>query len=240
MSTHEYEEIKTILLEVTQRAGEYASQHFGSLKKEQISYKLPGKKAPVTDIDIHIDTMIREAILSANPLHDIISEEKETWYGDQNVIWVIDPIDGTRNYINGRENYCVTIGVLIDSQLTFGTIYAPEKNEFFFAEKGKGSTLNGKPLVKESPESMCYIDEKRLFSKKVKKHFEGCTQVHLGSAALELAYVAQGKSMGSALENIMFWDVAAGILMIQEMGGRLENFHGAPYTLNDKDLLAFS
>lgn len=235
------EDIKNLLLKVAQQAGDMMSESFGLLQANEINYKKPDKKSPVTDVDINIDTMIREAVFQTFPDHDIISEEKESINNAGDVIWIIDPIDGTRNYINGIKEHCVSVGIAKGGEIILGAIYAPQLNEFFVAERGNGVLLNGEPLKKQTPnERLCYVDNKRLTTKSVKSVFKGCKETHNGSAALELAYVAQGKAEGSLLEHIMIWDIAAGMLMVEEMGGRLTTFDGSPYTFESSTLIAYS
>jgi len=91
--------------------------------------------------------MIRRRILDAFPSHDIISEEDESLNNEGKYVWIIDPIDGTKQYMQGSDNYCVTIGIALGNESVLGTVYAPESDEFYFAEKGKGATLNSQPIT---------------------------------------------------------------------------------------------
>jgi len=231
--------IKNLLLSIAKDAGEYSLMYFGKLTPDQISYKYPGKRGIVTTVDIDLDTRIREQILQHFPHHDIISEEKEPINNSEDYVWIIDPIDGTRNYAAGKDAYSISIGIAKGGELILGVIFAPARNEFYFTQKGKGVFLNGKKVKKiTSPVKLCFVDQKRTSRMDiVKDHFEGCTQEHLGSAALELAYIAHGKYLGVILENIMIWDIAAGLLMVEELGGRNLNLRGEKYSFNDKDLL---
>lgn len=232
--------IKRLLLEITKEAGMYSLQHFNALSKNQISYKYKGETGIVTEVDMYLDRFIREKILTHFPEHDIISEEEEPLNNKEEYVWIIDPIDGTRNYAYGNVHYSISIGVARGSDLIMGAIYAPALDEFYFAQKGKGFWLNGKRVEKNIQSvNLCYIDHKRTSRFDIaQKHFTGCNEVHLGSAALELAYVAQGISKGALLENIMIWDIAAGIVMVQEMNGKTLNFNNEPYTFKDSHLLA--
>ncbi len=232
--------VKRLLLAITKEAGEYSLKHFNSLSKNQISYKYKGETGIVTEVDMYLDRYTREKILSHFPEHDIISEEEEPLNNKEEYVWIIDPIDGTRNYAYGNVHYSISIGVARGSELILGAIYAPALDEFYFAQKGKGFWLNGKRVEKNTQSvNLCYIDHKRTSRFDVaQEFFGGCNEVHLGSAALELAYVAQGISKGALLENIMIWDIAAGMVMIQEMGGKTLNFNKEPFTFKDSHLLA--
>ncbi len=232
-------DIKQLLHAVITEAGEYASAHFGRLTPDDISYKYPNNRGIVTRVDMTLDARIRQRVLDIFPTHDIISEENESINNAGDIVWIIDPIDGTRNYVDGNPQYSISIGVAQGGELLMGAIYAPELDELFFAERGNTLLLNGKPVQPAIDEPItCYIDDKRLSRKDLKEVFAGCEQTHLGSVALELAYVAAGRSQGSLLENIMLWDIAAGMVMIEVMGGKLLNFEGKPYTLSDKHLMA--
>lgn len=230
-------ELRDFLIKIITEAGDYAQSHFGLLEKEDIAYKYEYNKGIVTSVDIYLDAFLRKQILEKYPDNDIISEENESINNAGDVVWIIDPIDGTINFSNTNPNYCISIGVAMKGVIILGAIYAPALNQLFLAQRGEGVWLNGKKIKQEEIEHY-YADDKRLSRHDLKSYFKDHPQIHLGSAALELAYVALGKSAGSILENIMIWDIAAGILMVEEMGGKLLNFEGKTYTLSDANLMA--
>jgi len=238
MQPAELKELRSFLEAITREAGEYAHAHFGTLTPDEIHMKKPQtNSSPVTSVDLYIDTFLREQILARYPSHDVITEEAVAKNDASEITWIIDPIDGTRNYMNKNPNYCISVAVRFDQHVELGAIYAPEHDEFFVAQKGGGVTLNGKPLVRTTPSALYYVDHRRLKQSDITKVFGETPSTYLGSAALEIAYVAAGRSQGTVLEHIMIWDVAAGVLMAQEMGCVLENFEGKPYTLVASNLL---
>lgn len=236
----ELDKIKKVLLSAVQEAGDLALSQFGKINSNDVKYKGKNKTAPVTSVDIKIDTLIRENILSNFPDHDIISEEKETLNNSGDIIWIIDPIDGTRNYINGNENYNVSVGIIINKEIYFGAIYAPSLNKFYFTQKGKGLYINGKKFEPSKDKTNIVLTGKKKFQSQHKQIelVKNMTPKYFGAAALELAFVAQGLADAAIYNNIMIWDIVAGILMVEEVGGKLYDFNGNPYNFNSTSLLA--
>lgn len=239
--------LKEVLFEATREAGKIISDYF------QGSFTVDNKEGInnlVTEVDKHSEKRIIEIIHKHFPTHSIISEEIGELIQDSPYQWIIDPIDGTVNFAHGIPLCCVSIGLKQNEDLILGTVYNPMMNELFFAEKGKGAFLNDKPIsvsTKSDFRKACLVtgfpykwpDSKehpiRVFERFI---MEGLPVRRLGSAAIDLCWVACGRFDGFWEYNLSSWDVAAGYLIVQEAGGRITNFEGDPYSVFDKETLA--
>jgi myo-inositol-1(or 4)-monophosphatase len=204
----------------------------------------------VTEVDQKSETAIIEVIQEAFPDHFILSEEVGEISTTSNVKWIIDPIDGTVNFANGIPICCVSIGVEMDGKMLMGAVFNPFMNELFFAEKTKGAFLNNKPIRisdNVNVDSACLVtgfpyrwvevgtDPIAVFERFIRK---GLPVRRLGSAAIDLCWVAAGRFDGFWEYNLNPWDIAAGYLIIEEAGGKVTNFNGDPYSVYDKQTLA--
>jgi myo-inositol-1(or 4)-monophosphatase len=204
----------------------------------------------VTEVDQKAEDAIIYVIRKEFPDHFILSEEVGEMSTASNYKWIIDPIDGTVNFAHGIPICCVSIGLEKDGQMLMGAVFNPFMNELFFAEHGKGAFLNNKLLkVSENSnlESACLVtgfpyrwvevgtDPIAVFEKFIRK---GLPVRRLGSAAIDLCWVAAGRFDGFWEYNLNPWDIAAGYLIIQEAGGRISNFKGDAYDIYDKHTLA--
>ena len=220
---------------------------FGS--KFQIDNKI-GKNNLVTEYDYKSEKYIVEEIKKAFPTHNIISEEKGSVDNNSEYDWIIDPLDGTVNYANNIPIFSVSIALSKNGELIAGAVYQPILNELFSAELGKGAKLNGEPITVSNKSDMntsllvtgfpydINNDPKnaiRSFTNIVKR---GIPIRRLGSAALDLAYVACGRFEGFWEVNLNSWDVAAGILIVNEAGGKCTNYKGIKSLVDDKEILA--
>ncbi len=240
-------DLRETLLAATNEAGKIILEYFDGAFK--IDHK-DGINNLVTEVDKHSEKRIIEVIRAAFPSHSIISEEVGELKKDSEYEWIIDPIDGTVNFAHGIPICCVSIGLLHKGEMLMGAVFNPMMNEFFFAEKGKGATLNGKPikvsakdnfkkafLVTGFPYNWPETAEHpiRVFERMI---LEGLPVRRLGSAAIDLCWVACGRFDGFWEYNLQAWDVAAGYLIVQEAGGRVSNFDGNPCTVFEKQTLA--
>lgn len=239
--------LKEVLFEATRESGKIIHSHFqGTFKVENKE----GINNLVTEVDKMSETRIIEIIKKHFPAHSIISEEIGELKKDSPYEWIIDPIDGTVNFAHSIPICCVSIGVKYGDDLLLGTVYNPMMNEMFFAEKGMGATLNGMPitvskktdfrkacLVTGFPYKWAYDAQHPI---KVFERFilEGLPVRRLGSAAIDLCWVACGRFDGFWEYNLNPWDLAAGYLIVQEAGGRITNFDGKAYNVFDKETLA--
>jgi myo-inositol-1(or 4)-monophosphatase len=196
----------------------------------------------VTQADFASDKAIREVIRTAFPEHGIVSEESEEKITQSDYRWIIDPIDGTVNFANGIPICCVSIGVEYQGNMLMGAVYNPNMNEFFFAEKGKGATLNNEIIsVSKKTEviTSClvtgfpytYLDSPNgpieVFTRLIKK---GIPVRRLGSAAIDLCWVAAGRFDGFYEHQLHAWDSAAGFIIVEEAGGKVTDLKGNLYS----------
>ena len=241
------DELKKVLHEAIAEAGKIILARFdGDFK---IDHK-EGINNLVTEVDKLAEDKIIKVIRATFPTHTIISEEVGEMIKPSDYQWIVDPIDGTVNFAHGVPFCCVSIGILHHDELVLGVVYNPMMNELFFAEKGKGATLNGKPikvssngnfktafLVTGFPYNWPNREEHpiKVFEKLV---LEGLPVRRLGSAAIDLCWVACGRFDGFWEYNLQAWDVAAGYLIVREAGGIVTDFEGAPATVFTRQTLA--
>lgn len=202
----------------------------------------------VTKNDLRSEEIIIGAIQKNFPHHGILSEERGRIQGSDDHIWVIDPIDGTTNFTMRNPLWCISIGVVRDEELESGVVYAPFLDELFVAEKGKGSFLNGKRISVSRINSgkilntYCHSrnprDVKRAirYYSRQKQAESDCRQ--MGSAALELCFIAAGRVESFIAPGANDWDVAAGALIVREAGGRVTDFKNREWFLGSGDIAA--
>lgn len=239
--------LKTTLIQAIQ-AGAAQLQHYfnGDFK---ISNK-EGINNLVTEADHASEKAIIQVIKQAFPHHFILSEETGELKSESTIKWIIDPIDGTVNFANGIPICCVSIGIEKDGQMVMGAVFNPFMQEFYLAEKGMGATLNDKAIQvsdKHRVIKSClvtgfpytYADAPngplQVFEKLVKK---GVPVRRLGSAAIDLCWVAAGRFDGFYEHSLQAWDSAAGFLIVEEAGGKVTDFKGSPYSPYQPHLLA--
>lgn len=231
--------LQTTLIQAAQDAGRLMKESFNSNFK--ISNK-EGYNNLVTEVDHASEKLIIDIIKTQFPDHYILSEESGAHVADSEFKWIIDPIDGTVNFANGIPLCCVSIGVEKAGQMILGAVFNPFLDEMFLAEKGKGATLNGKTLrvtEKNDVATSClvtgfpysYLDEPNgplvVFEKLIRL---GVPVRRLGSAAIDLCWVAAGRFDGFYEHKLNAWDSAAGYLMVEEAGGKVTDFKGNAYS----------
>jgi myo-inositol-1(or 4)-monophosphatase len=239
--------LKTTLLNAVQ-AGAAQLQHFFH-GEFTISNKASINDL-VTEADHAAEKAIFEVIQKDYPDHFILSEETGEIKSNSEYKWIIDPIDGTINFANGIPLCCVSIGLEKDGKIILGAVSAPILNEMFFAEKGMGATLNDKKIAvstKTELKTSClvtgfpyvYLDAPngplQVFEKLVR---QGIPVRRLGSAAIDLCWVAAGRFDGFYEHKLQAWDSAAGFLMIEEAGGTVTDFAGNYYSPYQPHILA--
>ncbi len=230
---------KETIIEATKAGANELKKYFHG--KFSISHK-EGINNLVTEADHASDKAIRSVIKSAFPDHGIVSEESDEKFSESGYKWIVDPIDGTVNFANGIPICCVSIGLEYQGKMFMGAVFNPNMNEFFFAEKDKGATLNGERIsVSHKTEviTSClvtgfpynYLEQENgpleVFSKLIKK---GIPVRRLGSAAIDLCWVAAGRFDGFYEHELHAWDSAAGFLMVEEAGGKVTNLKGETYS----------
>jgi myo-inositol-1(or 4)-monophosphatase len=206
----------------------------------------------VTEADVAVETMFRKLIAERFPDHTILAEEfgqdKETRGASH--CWVFDPIDGTNNYAHGLPIFCSSLALEIDGRGEIGAIYDPTRKELFVGERGGGAFLNGRPIhVSEAAtlvESMLVTGFPYDIHKRIPEivglfgDFVGKARAvrRLGSAALDICYVAAGRMDGFWEQDLKPWDIAAGAIILEEAGGKVTDFNGGPFLSRRPQLLA--
>jgi myo-inositol-1(or 4)-monophosphatase len=232
------------MLEVTLRK---AALEAGALLKQRIGsgFRIDRKEGVnnlVTEVDHAAERVIMDIVKAEFPDHFILSEETGEIPSDSEYKWIIDPIDGTVNFANGIPICCVSIGLEHRGRMLMGAVYNPFMEEFFFAERGAGATLNGKPIrVSDQSKVMesclvtgfpySYLDKENgpldVFARLIRR---GVPVRRLGSAAIDLCWVAAGRFDGFYEHKLQAWDSAAGFLIVEESGGKVTDFEGGSYS----------
>lgn len=224
-------------------AGSIIKEKFHAVKKWR-SKSTPGDI--VTEVDEASEKYIIDRIKAEFPEDNILAEESgAVGIGHSDRVWIIDPLDGTRNYMTGIPFFCVSIALLVDGVPELGAIYDPIHDELFYAKKGCGAYLNGEPIsvcdqfsLEESLISVSWIsrssDRKPFIDYIDQISSETSYFRRLGAAALVMCYVACGRLHAYLQAGLCPWDVAAGIVIIQEAGGVVTDFQGLPIDLYQK------
>jgi myo-inositol-1(or 4)-monophosphatase len=209
----------------------------------------------VTEADLASEKFIIERIKSHYPRHAILAEESGDTNGVEIVAgttdwkWIVDPLDGTTNYAHGYPCFCVSIGVERAGQIELGVVYDPTREEIFAAERGQGATLNDRPIRVSTVDDLTSamlctgfpynVRERPDFAREFANFTMKAQAVRRnGSASLDLAYVACGRFDGFWEDGLKAWDIAAGVLLIEEAGGRVTDFSGAPLDIYTPRVLA--
>ncbi len=239
--------LRSTLVEATQAGAAEIMRFF------QQSFTISNKEGVnnlVTEADHASEKAILSVIKRDFPDHQILAEESGALSQNSEFKWVIDPIDGTVNFAQGIPLNCVSIGIEHKGDIVMAAVYNPHLNEFFFAEKGKGAILNDKP-IRVSQKSVTlhsclvtgfpytYINEPNgpleVFERFVRK---GVPVRRLGSAAIDLCWVACGRFDGFFEQKLEPWDSAAGFLIVEEAGGRVTDFKGDPFSIYQHKVVA--
>ena len=203
-----------IMIKASEKASKILIRDFGELENLQVLKK--GPHDFVTNADIKAEKIIIEELKKARPNYSIISEENGVEKNkDESNFWIIDPIDGTTNFLHGVPHFAISIALQSNNEMVCGLIYDPIKDELFYAEKNHGAYFNNQRIrVSKKRE----IDE-CLFAVGKGKYNPDLIYRRSGSAALDLAYVASGRFDGYFQDNLNLWDIAAGIIIVKEAGG---------------------
>jgi myo-inositol-1(or 4)-monophosphatase len=231
--------IKPTLIRAAEAAGKLLQQYFGT--HLQISNK-EGVNNLVTEADHAAETLIMDIIRTEYPDHYILSEESGDMPSASRYKWIIDPLDGTVNFAHSIPICCVSIAVEYNGEIMMGAVYNPFFNEFYFAQKGYGATLNDRRLQVSSETDVgkaclvtgfpyTYLDQPNgpleVFSRLIRS---GVPVRRLGSAAMDLCWVAAGRFDGFYEHKLFPWDSAAGFLIVEEAGGQVTDFSGNRYS----------
>tara|TARA_B100001029_G_scaffold169863_1_gene165155 strand:- start:1480 stop:2229 length:750 start_codon:yes stop_codon:yes gene_type:complete len=230
------------------KASKVIIRDFGEIEKLQVSEKGPGDF--VTASDRRVEKILIEELEKSN--YSFLTEETGKIEGKNNEKrWIIDPIDGTFNFLNGLPHFAISIAYEEKAEVISGIIFDPIKNEMYYAEKGNGAYLNNSRIRvsnKSDFKSACLVTGGPKFtSKNRKKILDEYTKISMevrahirksGSAALDLAYVAAGKYDGYWQRELNYWDIAAGAIIVKESGGFIENLTGESLGEGKIDLVA--
>ncbi len=238
-----------VIVKACRKASKVLIRDFGEIENLQVSIKGPGDF--VTAADKKVEKILIDELGKARPNYSILSEEIGEIKNETEFKWIIDPIDGTANFLHGIPHFGISIGLEKNNEIICGVIFDPIKNEIFAAEKGNGSYLNNKRIrvsarskLKDSiiftggpkhdaKNRELVIGEYKKFSEKVLLPIR-----KLGSAALDMAYVAAGRCDGFWQRNLNYWDIAAGIILVKEAGGFVTDFEGNNDYIENKTILA--
>jgi myo-inositol-1(or 4)-monophosphatase len=239
--------LKNTLIKAAEAGAAILKHHFNG------EFKISSKKEIndlVTEADIASEKAIMETIRQEFPDHFILSEEAGEIRMDSEYKWVIDPIDGTVNFANGIPLCCVSIGLEKNGDMIMGAVHNPILGEFFFAQKGYGASLNDKKISvsdKSEVKTAClvtgfpytYLDMPngplQVFERFIRR---GIPVRRLGSAAMDLCWVAAGRFDAFYEHKLNAWDSAAGFLIVEEAGGKVTDFHGKKYSPYQPQILA--
>ncbi len=209
------------MIKASEKASKVIIRDFGEIENLQVTKK--GPRDFVTKTDKRVEKILIEELTKMKKNFSFLTEESgKIEKNDRDKIWIIDPIDGTTNFLHGIPHFAVSIALKIDGELVSGLIHDPIKNEIFFAEKGNGSYFNNQRIRVSNKNNL----EDCLFSSNsegLKNIFPKLDMRNTGCAALDLAYVGSGRLDGYFHNNINLWDIAAGILLVKEAGGNVND-----------------
>ncbi len=226
--------ILNLMIKATEKASKSVIRDFGEIEKLQVSKK--GPRDFVTKTDKHVEKILIDELSKSKKNYSFITEESGKINNkDKDNIWIIDPIDGTTNFLHGIPHFAICIALKSNGEIISGVIFDPIKDEMFFAEKNKGAYLNNHRLRVSKKNS---IDDCLFSSNHEGVKFSNFNMRYTGCAALDLAYVASGRLDGFFQKNINLWDVAAGALMVEEAGGVVTNLN--KFNTNNIDIRASS
>ena len=238
--------IINIFEKAAKKAGKILIRDFGEIENLQIESKSIGDF--VTNADVKVEKSLLDTLKYYYPNYSYITEESGRIDGDENTI-VIDPIDGTSNFIHGIPHVSIIISKMTNNEITDGIIYNPILNEFFWSSKGKGSWCNDRRLRVSNRTKFtdCLIGTGLPFGDRVYKNYlleideilkSSAGIRRLGSAGLDLAYVAAGKLDGFWEKDLNLWDISTGVLLVKEAGGRVSKINGDEWDINSRDIMA--
>ena len=213
--------ILNIMIKACEKASKVIIRDFGEVENLQVKKK--GPKDFVTKTDKRVEKILIEELKKCKKNYSFISEETGIINNsDKNNIWIIDPIDGTTNFLHGIPHFAISIALKSNNEITSGLIFDPIKNEMFYAEKNSGSFFNNRRIRVSKKDDLqdCLFatNHEGAISSQLNLRYTGC-------AALDLAYVSCGRLDGYFHNKINVWDVAAGVLIIREAGGKVNDIN---------------
>jgi myo-inositol-1(or 4)-monophosphatase len=239
----------TVMIKAARRASGKLKRDYGEVSQLQVSNKGPADF--VTAADIRTEKLLYDSLIAARPSFGFLMEEGGEILGDdKSRRWIIDPIDGTTNFIHGIPHFAISIALEEYNEITAGVVYEPINDQMFWAERGNGAWLNdrrmrvsGRTQMNESIIATGIPFLGKQYHNRFLKQMEAVMAVsagirRFGSAALDLAYVAAGRFDGFWETDLKPWDIAAGIIMIREAGGMISELDGRDQMLNTGSIIA--
>jgi myo-inositol-1(or 4)-monophosphatase len=238
----------SIAIEAATEAGKFLRHSLGKIKS--VERKEGQERNLVTNVDKQAEEIIVRKIRQHFPTHNILAEEGTTGNAASEYCWIIDPLDGTTNFTHGLPIFCVSIAVQKKGETIYGVVYDPNRDEIFSAEKNVGAFLNGKKIVVSATDSLLHSLLVTGFPYNITENPDNCIEHfvnflmqgqavrRLGSAALDLCYVANGRFDGFWEVFLNPWDMAAGVLLVEEAGGTVTHFNGKQHSIFGKNVLA--
>lgn len=241
--------LMTAMADLCRKVGEFQLQHFRQIQGDAVSDK--GLNQLVSFVDVESEKMLVDGLRHIRPDAGFVTEENTA--GDNHhmdVMWIIDPLDGTTNYLHGLQVFCISVALYEQGQITAGIVHAPAMNETFTAMRGEGAFLNGNAIsvsqVAQLKSSLIatgfpYYEFQKsdAYLKLLGILMQGTHGLRrMGSAAIDLVYTACGRFDGFYEMGLNAWDVAAGALIVEEAGGKVTDFRGGTEYLFGKQILA--
>ena len=233
------------MTQIAREAGALLMEYF----PQHVSVEYKGEADLVTIADRKSEALIRDRIRQLWPSHDVLGEEGGLQDQGSDYRWLVDPLDGTTNFAHGFPVFCVSMALQFKGEIIAGAIYDPTRGEMFAASLGGGARLNDKAIhvskisnLKECLVATGFPSHKRHKNPNIFFYHQITLRTHgvrrAGSAALDLCCVACGRFDGFWEFNLNPWDTAAGVLIVQESGGKVTKFHGEPFQLDSRETLA--
>ncbi len=227
-------------LPIAQQAARLAGQEIRSRLGKPVEVQFKGLRDPVTEVDLRCQAIIRNLLMERFPEHGFLGEEGNSVGLERDFIWVVDPLDGTKNFSHGYPNVAVSIALVFQNKPVLGVIYDVTRDGLFHAVESRGAYLNDKPI---SVSACCELNLALLvtgFAAGIDTEFEVFLDLEKrsqgvrrdGSAALDFCWVAAGYLDAFFQLNLSPWDVAAGVLMVREAGGMVTDYRGRDYRVN--------
>ena len=223
-----------IMIKACEKASKVIIRDFGELENLQVKKK--GPKDFVTKTDKRVEKILIQELSKSKKNYSFITEETGVIINsDKDTFWIIDPIDGTTNFLHGIPHFAISIALKFNDEIRYGVIFDPIKNEIFYAEKNNGSFFNNHRIrvSKKNDLDECLFTTNHLGAKNSDLNLR-----YTGCAALDLAYVGAGRLDGFFQNNINIWDIAAGVIIIKEAGGQVNDIN--KFEINNIDIRAAS
>lgn len=239
-----------VIIMACEKASKTLIRDFGEIEKLQVSVKGPSDF--VSSADKKVEKTLITELKKSRPNYAFLSEEiGEIKSENSDYRWIIDPIDGTLNFLHGIPHFAISVALEKKNEIICGVIYDPIKNEMFLAEKEKGAYLNSQRIKvsgrKKLKDAMIFTGGPKFNSKNKDSNLNEYKKISnylhsplrkMGSASLDLAYVAAGRAEGFFQRNLNYWDIAAGIIIVKEAGGLITDYSGNSDYINERSIVA--